>query len=398
MCTHVRKRASQQGQAPEIQHCGHDGSSMADRRIIDAFLFDAELDLLEHRFAETFDLVDTYILVEAGETFTGRPKPLTFAENRTRFSRFASKIKHVALPRLAADLRAGPWERERLQRNALLFALPGAGLRDVLLVLDADEIPSREVLERLRANGLDRPRRLLMTRHYQYADLLGPRSPCCPAPFEPFPQALGRKRPPQWDQLSIEWFSRSAVALPVEALQGSHGSVSQSPFDIRRLTPCAGALPAAGRHLCFVDPSSRPARKLERVSHTELAGARDRSGLHLSRCARYAVHHRGWWYAERPVGSLPQDLQRLVDRQPQLETRRRPAAIMLRRAVRCWAWVRISRTIPDALVSSVDQHFRLYAPGLVPLLLMLDILRAFAAIFMRAPRAAPGAIPKHFND
>jgi hypothetical protein len=79
----------------------------------------------------------------------------------------------------------------------------------------------------------------------------------------PFPQALARKRPSQWDELNIEWFSRSGVALPVEALQGSQRSVSLSPFDIRRLTPCAGALPAAGRHLCFVDPSSRSVRKLQ---------------------------------------------------------------------------------------------------------------------------------------
>jgi hypothetical protein len=168
---------------------------------------------------------------------------------------------------------------------------------------------------------------------------------------------------------------------------------SMSPLK-RLLLPLGGA----GRHLCFVDPSSRPARKLQRVSHTELAEARDRSRVHLNRCARYAVHHRGWWYAERPMGSLPPDLQRLVDRQPQMATRTRPAGIILRRVVRCWAWVRIFPFLSDALVSSVDQHFRLYAPVLAPLLLTIDLLRAVAATFMHVPRAAAGALPKHFND
>jgi hypothetical protein len=98
------------------------------------------------------------------------------------------------------------------------------------------------------------------------------------------------------------------------------------------------------------------------------------------------------------MGSLPPDLQRLVDRQPQMATRTRPAGIILRRVVRCWAWVRMFPFLSDALVSSVDQHFRLYAPVLAPLLLTIDLLRAVAAIFMHVPRAAAGALPKHFND
>ena len=59
---------------------------LSERKIIDAFLFDSELTLLEHRFAETFDLVDIYIIIEAGETFQGKAKPLTFSIHRDRFN------------------------------------------------------------------------------------------------------------------------------------------------------------------------------------------------------------------------------------------------------------------------------------------------------------------------
>jgi beta-1,4-mannosyl-glycoprotein beta-1,4-N-acetylglucosaminyltransferase len=370
---------------------------MADRQIIDAFLFDGELALLAHRFAETFDLVDTYIIVEAGETFRGNPKPLTFATHRGQFNQYSSKIRHVALPRLAVEACTDPWERERFQRNAVLFALPKLRGDDVLLLLDADEIPSRGILQRLRADGLDRPRRLLMTRHYQYADLLGPRSPCCPAPSEPFASALGRKRPQHWDRLDIAWFSRSGVALPLSALSGSTPSLQLAPFEIRRSTPRAGALPEAGRHLCFVDPSSQPSRKLERVAHAELAGARDQSEQHLALCTRYAVHHRGWWFAERPGGTLPPDLARLIERHPQIPCGARLAPSPLRRIVRSWARIRSCVAVPAALVASVDRNFWLCAPVLVPVMLTIELVRFLAARTFAAPRITRAAEHQHFD-
>jgi hypothetical protein len=55
-------------------------------RIFDTFPFDGELDLLEHRLAETYDLVDAFVLVEAAQTYSGAPKELTFAANRDRKS------------------------------------------------------------------------------------------------------------------------------------------------------------------------------------------------------------------------------------------------------------------------------------------------------------------------
>jgi beta-1,4-mannosyl-glycoprotein beta-1,4-N-acetylglucosaminyltransferase len=370
---------------------------MTDRQIIDAFLFDSELALLAHRFAETFDLVDTYIIIEAGETFRGNPKPLTFAAHRDLFSQYASKIKHVALPRLAPSGCTDPWERERFQRNAVLFALPRLHDDDVLLLLDADEIPSRGILQHLRADGIDRPRRLLMTRHYQYADLLGPRSPCCPAASGPTHFALGRKRPKNWDRLDIVWFSRSGVALPLSTLSGSNPSLRQAPFEIRRSAPRAGALPDAGRHLCFVDPASRPSRKLERVAHAELATARDCSEQHLALCTRYAVHHRGWWFAERPDGPLPPDLSRLIERHPQILCGKRLAPSLLRRIVRSWAWLRSTDLVPEALIATVDRNFWLCVPLLIPMTLAIGLMRILAARLISTPRLTRNATQQHFD-
>jgi hypothetical protein len=188
-------------------------------RIFDTFPFDGELDLLEYRLRETFDLVDHFILVEAGETYRGTPKTFTFAENEERFGWARAKIRHVRLAGLGSRT-ATARERAAVQRNAVRLALADAEPDDVVLLLDVDEVPSRSLLERLRIDGLDRPRRLAMTRHYGFVDTLGPRSPCCPDAADPFPAAAGWSRPGAWDRLESFWHGQSGVAAPARALDG----------------------------------------------------------------------------------------------------------------------------------------------------------------------------------
>jgi beta-1,4-mannosyl-glycoprotein beta-1,4-N-acetylglucosaminyltransferase len=354
-------------------------------RIFDTFLFDGELALLAHRFAETADLIDVYVIIEAGETFSGKPKPMIFEQNRERFRAYEPKICRIALSRLG-NSATNPWDRERNQREALHFALDDANPRDVILILDADEIPSRSLLQRLRRDGLDIPRRLLMTRHYEAVDLLGPRSPCCIDRHAPFACAHRRLMPGSWGELDIDWFSRSGVATPYHALmrQDTGTTARNSAHSTRRNTPAAGALPDAGRHLCFVDPSAHPQRKLSRIAHTELANERGLSLTHLSRCRANAVHHLGWWYAERPQGLLPEDLRRLLARDADVADAPAARSILLRRALRSWAWLRRWNRIPEAIVRIIDNRFEALLPGLLCPLLGLDLCRAIAAYLGRA--------------
>ena len=355
--------------------------------MIDTFLFDGELALLAHRLAETADLVDSFVIVEGGETFRGAPKPLIFAEQRDSFAAFADKIRHVALPRLGGAA-ATPWDRERVQRDAVQFALQDLDPDDVVLILDADEIPSRGLLERLRGEGLDRPRRLLMTRHYEALDLLAPRSPCCPDPHEASAAAHRRLRPGRWDRLDIDWFSRSGVAAPWRSIAG--GGARRSLHAVRRETPAVGALPDAGRHLCFVDPAARPARKLGRVAHAELAGRNAEAMVHLERCRAHGVHHRGWWFAERPLGPLPDDLERLAKRVPEIEHGRRLPIMARRRAARAWAWLRT--LLPDESVRAGD---RIYG-ALLPLWTLVELAaRPIARLVRTRPRLSGSA--NHFS-
>jgi glycogen(starch) synthase len=114
-------------------------------RVFDCFTFFNELDVLEIRLEELSDVVDEFVLVEATRTFSGAPKPLVFAEHRTRFSRFLGRIRHVVVEDLPKSARSA-WEREHLQRDAILRGLAGAEPDDLVMISDVDEIPRASVV------------------------------------------------------------------------------------------------------------------------------------------------------------------------------------------------------------------------------------------------------------
>jgi beta-1,4-mannosyl-glycoprotein beta-1,4-N-acetylglucosaminyltransferase len=98
-----------------------------------------ELDVLELRFSELEGTVDRFVVVEAPVTHAGLPKPLAFAENRERFTRWNDRVVHVVVTDMPKD--PDPWSRERHQRNALVHGLSEARPADGVIISDVDEIP-----------------------------------------------------------------------------------------------------------------------------------------------------------------------------------------------------------------------------------------------------------------
>jgi beta-1,4-mannosyl-glycoprotein beta-1,4-N-acetylglucosaminyltransferase len=122
-------------------------------RLFDCFTFFNELDLLELRLRELDPLVHRFVLVEGPQTFTGRPKPLHFRQNRNRFERFLPKIVHVVLEDYPAGM-ASAWDCEYFSRRAIMRGLAGAAPDDLVLISDVDEIPKPAHLGRaLRSAG-----------------------------------------------------------------------------------------------------------------------------------------------------------------------------------------------------------------------------------------------------
>ena len=145
-------------------------------RIIDCILYGGEPIAL-FRLDYLWDVVDEFVIVEAGETHSGKRKDLYLDKNATMFKPYEAKIKRLIIDRfpdpsqedLALLVNHGykentrSWFRETYQRN-----FPGAYLRDlgaaIFLCCDADEIPRRELIEGLRNQyeDLNEPKKLEM--------------------------------------------------------------------------------------------------------------------------------------------------------------------------------------------------------------------------------------------
>jgi len=120
-------------------------------KIIDAFIFYNEIDLLYYRLSLLYDVVDFFIIVEATRTFMGKEKPLYYRLNEQKFSKFKEKIIHIVVKNLKhnPDVNKNEqWLNEYTQRN---FIDNGIGLlnlnnEDIILIGDVDEIPRRDML------------------------------------------------------------------------------------------------------------------------------------------------------------------------------------------------------------------------------------------------------------
>ncbi|KAF9942137.1 hypothetical protein BGZ67_002772 [Mortierella alpina] len=140
-------------------------------RVFDVILLNDELDLLEIRLNELHTVVDVFFIMEAEYTFSGKPKPLYFRDQESRFRPFRDKIVHVIIPHLSPEDEAqyvqdGGWAKEKFARNrgfkiATDRRKPCDG--DWVVLSDLDEIPRRSFLETVKAPdpGTDIGRRLL---------------------------------------------------------------------------------------------------------------------------------------------------------------------------------------------------------------------------------------------
>ncbi|WP_449222092.1 N-acetylglucosaminyltransferase [Tistrella mobilis] len=365
------------------------------RRIYDCFLFDGEFVMLAHRIAELDGVVDQHVLVEGAQTMQGAPKPLAWAEARASRPDLAARIRHISLPRLGPADSSG-WDREAFQRNAAVFALQDARPDDLVLILDVDEIPDPELLRRLKRDGLERPMRLGMTRHYEHPLRLGPRSPCCADPALPFATALPRLKPGPWEALDPIWFCAPGVVVRVMDILGdpARGLPPRSMQALRRGLHAAPVIPGAGRHFSYVDPAARPAWKFRRFAHADLATNRTTDPRHLERCRSHGMHHKGWWYAEVPKGPVPADIGRLMTRLAEAGAPAEPAVgtgRLARGIVRNHAARRSTSRYPDDRIAWIDRHFGRVLPLLLPVLALEAVGRRVRRLVMH--REAAGAAP-----
>ena len=135
--------------------------------IYDCFIFNDELELLELRLMETYDLVDWFVLVEAPYNWQLKPKPLFYRDNEQQFKKWYDKIIHV----VATSLPLEPFPvTETAQRELMELPLGGAKPEDIIIVSDADEILSRGALKWLRKTPPLKPVTFKQHLYYYYVN------------------------------------------------------------------------------------------------------------------------------------------------------------------------------------------------------------------------------------
>lgn len=120
--------------------------------VVDCFTFNGEFDLLEIRLNVLNDYVDEFIIVEAPTTFSGKPKPLYYEQNKERYAKWHDKIKYFVIneaytPEEIALAKSSPntkgaehWKHEFLQKESIKKALTHLSDNDIVFIGDVDEI------------------------------------------------------------------------------------------------------------------------------------------------------------------------------------------------------------------------------------------------------------------
>lgn len=138
-------------------------------RIVDLVPFGLELDVLELRLAQLYDLVDAFVVVESDRGYGGVAKPLVLQRNLARLARFAPKL-HPLLVRGPAPSGVLPsrrlgtdWSGEMAHRVSMWRAarpLLTSGTETILISSDCDEIPPRHLLYWIRHHDVELPLRV----------------------------------------------------------------------------------------------------------------------------------------------------------------------------------------------------------------------------------------------
>lgn len=169
------------------------------KKIIDTFLFFQELDLLEIRLDYLAPHVDCFVIIEACQTFSGKPKDFVFEKHSQRFSKYLHKIEYYKVTDFHSDFSsiqqylnnaATPshqkvlsileqhthylktelhWVLDCYHRECIHFVLDRiAGPDDVIILSDLDEIPSNNIFSAANLAAIREQPHVCQQREFRY--------------------------------------------------------------------------------------------------------------------------------------------------------------------------------------------------------------------------------------
>jgi hypothetical protein len=132
----------------------------------DCFTFFNELDVLEIRLKEMWDVTDYFVIAESNLSHSGKPKDYILLDNWERFKPYHSKIRRIQVDDMPETKDS--WVREKFQRWALGRGLEDLEADDVVIVSDLDEIPRAEIVEMIKTDENDYDKYVLTIPMFQY--------------------------------------------------------------------------------------------------------------------------------------------------------------------------------------------------------------------------------------
>jgi beta-1,4-mannosyl-glycoprotein beta-1,4-N-acetylglucosaminyltransferase len=136
--------------------------------VLDGFLINDELDLLELRLMELDPIVDQFVAIQMDRNFRGEPKPCHLSINDERWEKWRHKMSVLSI--VEQDFGPHP-DAEWTQRRTLIHGFASAEPGDLLMLSDVDEIPSRKVIDRIKGEPPDSPVTLVTRLYYYGVDL-----------------------------------------------------------------------------------------------------------------------------------------------------------------------------------------------------------------------------------
>ena len=182
-------RRQHKGDGSFNQDANKNNNSLAPK-VIDCFLFFQELDLLEIRMRYLKDIVDTFVIVEACQTFTGKSKEFLFEINQDRYEEYKGKIKYFKVEdrhtsyesvldylSRAPKSKATSWAKRCMEahqhydktklyyvldtyhRECIHMALEEICAKDIdtVMISDLDEIPSLHAIHEAQNLNSEKP-------------------------------------------------------------------------------------------------------------------------------------------------------------------------------------------------------------------------------------------------
>lgn len=135
-------------------------------KIYDCFTFFNELDILEIRFKEMYDLVDYFVIVESNLSHSGKPKEYIFENNKERYAQYMDKVRHIKVDDMPET--SDSWVRERFQRTCIDRGLYDREDDDLIIVSDCDEVPRSELIDMIKEDENAYHRYILYIPMFQY--------------------------------------------------------------------------------------------------------------------------------------------------------------------------------------------------------------------------------------